>query len=38
MDGERALAQRVEEFCAGSVSGWDRSAERMLAESPEIGW
>jgi len=30
------LAQRVAEFCAASVRGWDRSAVRMLAETPEI--
>jgi ankyrin repeat protein len=30
------LAQRVAAFCAASVQGWDRSAVRMLAETPEI--
>jgi ankyrin repeat protein len=36
MDGERQLAEKVAEFCAASVRGWDRRAVRMLAETPEI--
>ena len=30
------LAEKAAEFCAASVRGWDRSAVRMLAETPEI--